>query len=429
MERDFLGMKSKETITIADDDAKDNNTNVFMRGSPMQWPFANKGSPTLPQFTNFRNTQEERPQKIVNDPLGSSTFMPMSTSDAFDANQKAYANAVQKNFNLDRQGGNHYAVTSYPSQHVDPYSTHRSNEIRTFSVSNHAIAVAMSNPYFKSQVSTAGHPLATSNLKQQPLGGIPVMSPHHVTAASIAGAPDQRNMSRPAAAPAQLTIFYGGSVNVYDDVSPEKAQAIMFLAGNGDSTTPNVATPRAQSQPPTPKGADVFRGNHSHSTPADVFRGNHSHSTPPCSGLSSPLSVTSQPGSQSVSGCSGADELMAAKSVVTMATPISQAEPSKASSSDGSAGNLRPAAVPQARKASLARFLEKRKDRVITAAPYSTNMSKMSLESSNSQGSNGGAVNPGAASFLNNTNNKEPSWNMVKAKIERLDEGGLQTRS
>ncbi|KAI3946467.1 hypothetical protein MKX01_017683 [Papaver californicum] len=415
MERDFLGMKSKETITIADDDS-DNNNNVFMRGSPMQWPFFNKGSSTLPQFTNFRNTQEERPQKIVNDPLGSSNFMPMSTSDAFDANQKAYANVVQKNFNPDRQGGNHYAVTAYPAQHVDPYSTHRSNEIRTFSVSNHTIAVAMSNPYFKSQVSTAGHPLASSNLKQQPLGGIPVMSPHHVTAASIAGAADQRNMSRPAAAPAQLTIFYGGLVNVYDDVSPEKAQAIMFLAGNGTSTTPTVATPRAQAQPPTPKGADVFRGN-------------HSHSASPCSGLSSPMSVTSQPGSQSVSGCSSADELMAAKSVVTMATPISQAEPSKATSPDGSAANLRPAAVPQARKASLARFLEKRKERVITTAPYSTNMSKMPLESSNSQGSNGGGVNPGAASFLNNTNNKEQSWNMVKAKIERLDDGDLQTRS
>ncbi|GLJ10346.1 hypothetical protein SUGI_0126580 [Cryptomeria japonica] len=33
---------------------------------------------------------------------------------------------------------------------------------------------------------------------------------------------------------AQLTIFYGGTVNVYDDISADKAQAIMLLASSGN---------------------------------------------------------------------------------------------------------------------------------------------------------------------------------------------------
>ncbi|XP_019164480.1 PREDICTED: uncharacterized protein LOC109160653 [Ipomoea nil] len=42
-----------------------------------------------------------------------------------------------------------------------------------------------------------------------------------------------RNDSHSSNGPAQLTIFYAGSVSVYSNVSPEKAQAIMLLAGNG----------------------------------------------------------------------------------------------------------------------------------------------------------------------------------------------------
>lgn len=67
---------------------------VFMRGASTRWPFSNKDS-ALPQFMPFRTVQEGSPKNIVIDPLVSSGFMPISTADAFDANQKAFASVVQ----------------------------------------------------------------------------------------------------------------------------------------------------------------------------------------------------------------------------------------------------------------------------------------------------------------------------------------------
>ncbi|CAK9147348.1 unnamed protein product [Ilex paraguariensis] len=39
---------------------------------------------------------------------------------------------------------------------------------------------------------------------------------------------------------AQLTIFYGGTINVYDKVTIDKAQAIMLLAGENSLSAPVV---------------------------------------------------------------------------------------------------------------------------------------------------------------------------------------------
>ncbi|KAF5778637.1 putative transcription factor TIFY family [Helianthus annuus] len=137
--------------------------------------------------------------------------------------------------------------------------------------------------------------------------------------------------SKVASVPAQLTIFYDGMVYVYDDISPEKAQAIMRLAGNGHFVaTADAPQQRTQAQGPAP------------TSPA---------SPRPCSPVSSPMSVSSHYVGPLTDG------------------PHSETEAAKRIMS--SLGQAMQSAIPQARQASLARFLEKRKERVMASAPYS----------------------------------------------------------
>ncbi|XP_042501672.1 protein TIFY 6B-like isoform X2 [Macadamia integrifolia] len=377
MERDFLGLSVKELSPAVKEESKEG-----LQDSGMQWPFSNKVS-ALPQFMSFKTGQEDRSKKMVFDRLASSAFMPtISTADAFDANHKPTSSIVQKNFNLDRQVGTYNATNTYSVQHVD---LHRPHDLRALPVPNQTISISMSNPFFKTHVATTGQSLAPTSMKQQPIGGIPVTTTHAIFPAS--GSVDPRNISK--ASGAQLTIFYGGAVNVYDDISPEKAQAIMFLAGNGASMSNNQ---RAQVQAPT-----------SQPTVVEGVQGNQSpNSTPPCSGLPSPISVTSHSGAQSGSGSSNNDEGMATKSKGTLIAPSSSQPEVVTPIASAAPTTLMPAAVPQARKASLARFLEKRKERIMTVAPYSP--SNKSTESTK-----------GSLPF---PANKEQSWSMGPTKME-----------
>ncbi|KAE8076342.1 hypothetical protein FH972_015000 [Carpinus fangiana] len=304
MERDFLGLGSKEPLAVVKEEV--NNDGCTEPG--VQWQFSNKVS-ALSHLMSFKVVQEDKTQKIASDPLMSFGFMNISTADALDTSQNRSKGEVQN--------------------------------------------------------------LAGATGNQPLLGGIPVAAPHSIipTVASIAGITEPWNGAKASGSPAQLTIFYAGTVHVYDDITPEKAQAIMFLAGNGSAIASNTAHPKAQVQAPSSKLAA-----------GDGVPANQPINTQPCSGLSSPLSVSSHSGAQSGSGSTSNDELMAAKTNGIPSAPVSKGEPQKIANVVGSVPvtPIFPSAVPQARKASLARFLEKRKERAMSAAPY--NLSKKSPE-------------------------------------------------
>ncbi|XP_031092467.1 protein TIFY 6B-like isoform X3 [Ipomoea triloba] len=207
----------------------------------------------------------------------------ITSAETVDYSLKPYSGVPQKNMVLEKLGGIHYA---------------------------HSVQHSFISPSGQNQ---------QLGFVQNPVSVVPASG-------AVVGTTELRNDSHASNAPAQLTIFYAGSVSVYSNISPEKAQAIMLLAGNG---TPNAFGPKPAASPA--QGAVLPR------LPIiDGFAVNRDNIRAAC--FSCPISITPYTIPQSAAGSGSSQEA--------------------------------PSAVPLARKASLARFLEKRKERVIRASPY-----------------------------------------------------------
>lgn len=367
-----MGLKTAKVKTEVPEEATDSAP--LRGGSTMQWSFSNKASANS-QFFSFEGAgtgaKDDKP-KTGFEALASTGLVTITTTEAVDSSQKPYSSVMQKNVVLDKQGGTHYTVTTYPSNPFDALSVHRPHEARGIPLTTQTkqtVSVTMTAPVHQSFISPAGHNLIGST-SPQPLpapSSIPVVN----SVSPLVGTTELRSTSKTSGAPAQLTIFYAGSVCVYDDISPEKAQAIMLLAGNAPPVAspaiPSVAAvsavpavPISQVQAPMVRPSIV-----------ESFAVSQSNNAKPC--ISSPISITCHTPGRSVT----LNDVTAMRTIGTLATR-SKGEPSKSASSLGSAPAplVASAAVPQFRKASLARFLEKRKERTLSASPYANRPSE-----------------------------------------------------
>ncbi|CAM8992621.1 unnamed protein product [Rhodiola kirilowii] len=331
MERDFLGLATTNASSVIKQEIHDAGNASEQRGSRSQWYFSDKVS-TSSQVVSFKSYPEEKPNRGIFYPVPSPGLVTVSTTENSSQLQQSDPQPVFR-----PRGVKLYHVPNYQNQIVSPamsYPVRQSPSPYTFPTEQHIGSSTSDLPSFGCVPETS------------PASRIPTMNcfPTYT---------DTGITSKPPNGPAQLTIFYAGSVIVYDSISPEKAQAIMLLAGNGASSTSPSLLPSTQVQ------ASITK----HPTHDAVCGGNPPHTTSTSSGLVSPVSIFSP----LTSRCGGVSNPRAVAS-----SQHQQPEPPKAVNSQrASVGSVIPGPVPQARKASLARFLEKRKERVTSSQPYS----------------------------------------------------------
>uniref|UniRef100_A0A0D6QUU5 Tify domain-containing protein n=1 Tax=Araucaria cunninghamii TaxID=56994 RepID=A0A0D6QUU5_ARACU len=372
--------------------------NVPVSNMSMQWLQWTKAAALRQQMT-LKNVQEEKPVKRKIDWLVSSSVQPVPTVDAIKSSkrcsissQKSFTFSPPSNDSAESRG--FYSVANgKPNRHFGASANLSAQASHDRSSLDYSLEQAgdflrakslgppsnfkeyLASPSFKEQQTADNSCGAHLSSGPSPNQASVWCGASPSSVATVQARDASNVLGRQGST--QLTIFYGGTVNVYEDIPPEKAHTIMLLAG---SVSPMSA-----------KATDSSPQRFTMSTP--LATDGHSRPATPniCSSLPNALTSMSPKGaSQMCNGCvpqvhTQKSQISSQPGQSTRSSPgdgefqtnqrdgaaNGQQEPAKQSVSGTNPTVVR-RALPQARKASLTRFLESRKERIVPNAPSTT---------------------------------------------------------